>query len=96
MKYRSIEEHLDAEFGFDQYQAYDHSRKHRDEILESDICGCIYCKETFSPSLIRNWTDGEQTACCPECGLGNVVIGAASGMPVTSKEFLGLVGAHWF
>ncbi len=95
MTYESIEEHLSAEYGFDQYQAYDHATKNREEILSSEICGCFFCQANFDPSSIRKWTDNEQTACCPECGLGNVVVGSASGMPVQNKEFLQLVGAHW-
>ena len=95
MKYRSIEEHLDAEYGFDQYQAYDHALKNRKEIENSKVCGCYFCQSTYPPSKIRKWTDENQTACCPECGLANVVIGDASGMPVENKEFLSLVGAHW-
>ncbi len=95
MKYQSIEEHLVAEFGFDQYQVSDRAAHHREDVLNSDVCGCFMCQENFPPSEIHRWTDNDQTACCPRCGMGNVVVGSASGMPVTNNEFLSLVGAHW-
>ncbi|WHI46408.1 hypothetical protein ACJJIE_01650 [Microbulbifer sp. TRSA001] len=95
MKYQSIEQHLSSEFGYDQYQVSDHAVNHREEILRSEICGCFMCEENFPPSEIVRWTDNEQTACCPKCGLGSVVVGASSGMPVTNKTFLSLVGLHW-
>jgi hypothetical protein len=66
MKYQSIEEHLSSEYGYEQYQAYDHSRKNRDEIMKSEICGCFFCHETFKPEAIISWTDNDLTACCPE------------------------------
>ncbi len=95
MQYQSIEAHLIAEFGFDQYQAYKHAQKHRQEVMQSEICGCFFCHVNFKPTTIRKWTDNEMTACCPECGLGGVIVGSASGMPIENKEFLALIGSHW-
>ena len=95
MKTQSIEEYLLSEFGFDQYQVFDRADNNRKEIMNSDICGCFMCHTNFKPSEILHWTDSEQTACCPNCGMGNVVVGSASGMPVSNKNFLKLVGTHW-
>ncbi len=92
---RSIEEILSEKFGCDQFIAYEHTSGHWQEINSSKICGCIYCQNIYPPSRIEKWTDDGKTACCPECGLANVVIGSSSGMPVEKKEFLSLVGAHW-
>jgi len=95
MKHQSIEEYLSSEFGFDQYQVSDRADNHRDEIMKSEVCGCFMCQKNFAPSEITYWTDNKQTACCPKCGMGNVVVGSATKMPVTNKEFLSLVGSHW-
>jgi len=80
-------------------QAHKHSSNHRNKILVSDKCGCFYCLETFSPSLIDEWFDDDshgvgQTATCPKCGIDSV-IGDASGYPVTI-EFLECMKREWF
>jgi hypothetical protein len=95
MTYEGIEEHLSVEYGVDQYKAYDRDTKNREEIMSSEICGCFFCQANYDPSSIRKWKNIEQAACCPECRLGNVVVGSASVLPVHNKEFLRLVGAHW-
>lgn len=74
--------------------AHDHSSRHRQEILGSDLCGCFYCSKTFLPTEITEWTDEDQTAFCPKCGVDSV-IGSASGLPIT-KKFLDEMSRHWF
>lgn len=78
--------------------AHAHSSGHREEILESDVCGCFYCKSTFAPSEILDWVDEVDgvgtTALCPHCGI-DAVIGSASGYPI-DDEFLGAMNQHWF
>ena len=78
--------------------AHNHSSNHRAEVLASEVCGCFYCLETFSPGAIQEWIDpeGEEgiTALCPHCGIDSV-IGSASGVPMTT-EFLGRMRAYWF
>lgn len=47
---------------------------HNREILEnSRVCGCCNCLRVFVPELIKRWTDGGLTACCPFCGVPTVV-----------------------
>ncbi len=79
--------------------AHKHSIFHKKEILQSDYCGCFYCREIYSPAEIKEWTDtskpeGEHTALCPHCGIDSV-IGSSSGFPIT-KEFLEQMNSHWF
>ena len=74
--------------------AHDHSRRHRTEILASNLCGCFYCRGTFSPAAIEDWTDDDQTAICPKCGIDSV-IGSKAGFPLT-KEFLDEMHGYWF
>lgn len=80
--------------GNDHVLAHRRCVMHRTELEKSDLCGCFYCMANFSPSKIHKWTDQEQTALCPECGIDSV-IGSASGFPIT-KEFLERMHAHWF
>ncbi len=82
----------------DYIRAHKNCIRHRDEILESDSCGCFYCSETFPPDRIVDWIDepidGGQTALCPNCGIDSV-IGSASGFPIT-KPFLNAMNEYWF
>ena len=76
--------------------AHGHSSNNRKELLASDICGCFYCLETFSPKEIKDWIiDSENdTALCPYCGIDSV-IGSLSGFDI-DKDFLGEMKDHWF
>ena len=40
----------------------------------------------FKPADILEWTDDDQTALCPNCGIDSV-IGDKSGYPVTDLDF---------
>ena len=79
--------------------AHKHSSNHRQEIQESEFCGCFYCENTFPPSSIKEWIDEDhggtgQTALCPKCGIDSV-IGDKSGYTIT-KDFLVGMNRLWF
>ncbi|MCG9894264.1 MAG: hypothetical protein MH204_02155 [Fimbriimonadaceae bacterium] len=74
--------------------AWIHGSEHRDEILRSEVCGCFRCRRIFPPEAIESWTDDEETALCPHCGVDSV-LGSASGFPIT-PDFLGRMKRHWF
>jgi hypothetical protein len=78
--------------------AHKHSSNHRNEVEKSEICGCFYCCETFSPSDIEEWIDeigtGGQTALCPKCGIDSV-IGSGSGFQI-NEFFLKEMNRYWF
>jgi hypothetical protein len=74
-------------------EAYRHSSQHRDEVLSSSSCACFHCLEVFPPGQIRSWTDGEQTAFCPRCGIDSVL--GDSGVPFT-RALLEEMRARWF
>lgn len=79
--------------------AHHHSSHHKSEILDSELCGCFYCLETYSPSQITDWTDRGTvkgpTAICPACGI-DAVIGSSSGYPVGDPDFLLEMRDCWF
>jgi hypothetical protein len=79
---------------FDTRLAHKSSSGHRDAVLGSDACGCFYCMSIFMPSEIVEWTDDDQTAICPRCGVDSVV-GSASGWPITA-DFLAQMHKAWF
>ncbi|HEU4452471.1 MAG TPA: cytoplasmic protein [Longimicrobium sp.] len=70
------------------------SSLHREQVLASEVCGCFYCRRTYPPSEIQEWTDGGETALCPRCGI-DAVIGSASGWPIT-RELLTRMKSFWF
>lgn len=74
--------------------AHEHSSDHREEILASDVCGCFYCMQIYSPREIREWVDDGKTAVCPKCGIDSV-IGSASRFDI-SGEFLRSMKEYWF
>lgn len=78
----------------DDILAHNSSTYHRKQILVSELCGCFRCLAIFSPIEITDWTDSQDTALCPKCGI-DPEIGWASGFPVT-KAFLIRMNGHWF
>ena len=67
-------------------QAYNHSKNNKQEIENSDTCGCFYCRELFIPKEIKNWIkdDKGDTALCPYCTI-DAIIANASGFEVNKK-----------
>jgi hypothetical protein len=90
------EDHARRVAGFppDVREAHKRSINHRDEVETSTVCGCFYCLSIFPPAEIVDWTDEDQTALCPKCGIDSV-IGDRSGFPI-STEFLATMRSHWF
>ena len=81
------------------HTAHQHSANHREQVLESKLCGCFYCLDIYPPSKITEWVDEDdkgigQAALCPSCGIDSV-IGDKSGVPI-NKEFLQGMQLVWF
>ena len=74
--------------------AHKGSLKNREQVIASDSCGCFYCLKIFRPAEIKEWTDNEETALCPNCGIDSVLC-SRSGVPIRS-EFLFRMRQHWF
>ncbi|MET0753785.1 MAG: hypothetical protein ABWZ66_10450 [Pyrinomonadaceae bacterium] len=74
--------------------AHKHSSNHRKELILSDICGCFYCLEIYSPHEIEDWIDEGKCALCAKCGIDSV-IGSKSDFPIT-KDFLSKMHKYWF
>ncbi|MCQ2106028.1 MAG: cytoplasmic protein [Fibrobacter sp.] len=50
------------------------SFRNRGVLSSATQCGCFYCKRSFTPSEITEWTDdGEDTALCPYCSIDSVI-----------------------
>ena len=78
----------------DYVRAHKHSSNHRDELLQSDLCGCFFCLSIYPPGQIEEWTDEDTTALCPKCGIDSA-LGSASGFPI-EREFLDRMRRFWF
>ena len=65
---------------------YEYTSNHREQVLNSALCGCFYCLTIFKPSEIVEWCDRGQTAICPHCNIDSI-IGSGSDY-VIDDEFL--------
>lgn len=79
-------------------KAHQHT-EFQQEILSSEIAGCFYCCQTFSPSEIIDWhgedcKEYEPLAICPLCRIDSV-IGSGSGFPI-EPTFLSVMHDFWF
>ena len=79
----------------DLIKAHAHCTNNYNELHNSKVCGCFYCRNIYNPNEIRKWIQGsELTAVCPYCNIDSV-IGDAGGYPIT-KEFLKEMHKEWF
>jgi cell division protein ZapA (FtsZ GTPase activity inhibitor) len=64
-------------------QYREHAIDNEIEIVQSNQCGCFFCRHVFDARDVQDWMDGEHgvTALCPECGM-DAVIGDASGIEI--------------
>jgi predicted RNA-binding Zn-ribbon protein involved in translation (DUF1610 family) len=62
------------------------SLRHRKQLERAGRAGCFYCLAVFDIAAIKDWTDDEQTALCPKCGIDAVL--PAGQMPEGDIEFL--------
>lgn len=78
-------------------RAHKESIYHESRILKSKLCGCFYCKETFEPNKILEWTDEGskkgKTAMCPSCGIDSVL---DDEFPIENIDFLIQMNRLWF
>lgn len=74
--------------------AHERTTHHRDEVLQSETCGCFHCLKVFPPSKIVRWIHDGATALCPRCGV-DAVIGSASGYDLQGT-FLRQMQHYWF
>ena len=49
------------------------SFKNRELLNTATSCGCYYCGKIYTPTEIKEWTDNNQTAICPYCGIDAVL-----------------------
>jgi hypothetical protein len=78
-------------------QAHKSCSSHKEKILNTNLCGCFYCMQTFLPSEIKEWFEENieigETAVCPKCGIDSVL---SSDFPITDKHFLEEMNKLWF
>lgn len=49
------------------------SFKNRAALEKSKLAACYYCLATYQAKEITEWTDRDETALCPACGMDSVV-----------------------
>ena len=79
---------------FEIIKLHKHAINNRESISKSKKCGCFYCKKTFNPQDIVEWTDEETTAICPICGVDSVICDLEN-YKMTSED-LDLLNKYYF
>lgn len=79
-------------------KAHEYCNDNKTEILNSKLCGCFYCEQTFKPSEIKIWSrefnsETYTTAICPNCKIDSVL---SDKFPIEKKEFLKSMNNYWF
>ena len=76
-------------------KAHQYCTNNKEQLIESNICGCFYCCKIYSTKEIKEYlNEGDGTALCPYCGIDSV-IAEKSGFKIT-KEFLKKMHDYWF
>lgn len=75
-------------------QASEQSIRNKIQLNQSEVAGCYYCCNIFSPSEIIEWIDEGFTALCPKCSTDSV-LGDASSYEI-NKETLKKLKDYWF
>ncbi len=73
-----------------------HAKDNELEIVQSNLCGCYFCRHIFSAREVSDWIEDEHhvSAVCPECGM-DAVIGDHSGVPL-SKDLLKEMNEYFY
>jgi hypothetical protein len=84
--------------GFDDIlDAHDKSGATKDEVKDSQMCGCFHCEKIYPTKEairnVENWAP-EHMMICPYCGI-DAVLCDNSGYPIT-LEFLQIMRLFWF
>ena len=80
-------------FHKDRSKVEEHTKNNEQEILASDVCGCLSCQATFAPEEVTAWQEAvdaaehperhiDRTGICPHCG-DAFIIGDRSGHEIT-------------
>jgi hypothetical protein len=69
------------------------SRRNRSALAKSTICACFYCLNEYPFQRISEWSDREETAICPCCGVDAVV---GFDTPNADQQLLRKMHERWF
>jgi hypothetical protein len=61
-----------------------HIHHNRAEIQSGELCGCIFCEQTFPRGAIQRWVSAGTTAVCPCCDAA-AVVGSGTGFQLTPE-----------
>jgi hypothetical protein len=74
---------------------HNQSMFNRKKILPTgQACACFCCEERFDSSAIKEWTDRQRTALCPNCGIDSVL--AETSEIKLTHELITAMNFRWF
>lgn len=74
----------------DPEEAITEATGNRDILAKEDYCSCFSCVGIYPTRDITKWTDENQTALCPRCGVDSVLPG------IYQAPELQRFNQHWF
>ena len=75
-------------------KASEYSINNMEELANSKLAGCYYCKSIFSTDEIKETIDEGKTALCPKCGIDSVLFNS-SNFKINSETLVAL-NKYWF
>lgn len=66
----------------------------RPQVERAENCGCFHCLKIFPPSAVKEWTDNDDTAICPHCGV-DAVLPESFDFKLT-EDILRKLNTYWF
>lgn len=67
--------------------------RNRQEIEQSQNCGCYNCIKIFSVNEVVKWTDQNRTALCPFCSVDSLIPDSVVSL---NEEILTKAQKYWF
>jgi len=74
-------------------KAHKQSSQHREQVL-AGRCGCFDCLAIYDGTIVKTWTDDNQTALCPICKI-DTVLPVSDEIPAGELAFLKAMRDFW-
>ncbi|MEQ9288684.1 MAG: cytoplasmic protein [Cyclobacteriaceae bacterium] len=76
------------------HKAIDYATSNEEDLKNSELAACYYCKSIFKASEVKEFLETERTALCPKCGIDSV-LPSNSPIELTTENLVEL-NKHWF
>lgn len=74
-------------------ELYKTSFRNKNDVMQSEICGCFYCLSVFKSTQVVKYVDAGQTALCPSCSVDSVLCDKIA--PINGKVLFEMYVKHF-